>query len=123
MGQSLLNKFAALSQEATDLQEQIERMHENPELQKEFEFRDKLMSLMQEYGKSTPDVLALLMPSPDDAEEKGVRKRAKRKMKTYKNPTTGEVIETRGGNHRTLKAWKQEHGSDVVESWVVDAAG
>lgn len=38
-------------------------------------------------------------------------------MKTYKNPHSGEVIETKGGNHKTLKEWKAEHGSDLVESW------
>ncbi|EGH26812.1 hypothetical protein PSYMO_37207, partial [Pseudomonas amygdali pv. mori str. 301020] len=32
----------------------------------------------------------------------------------YKHPKTGEVIETKGGNHKVLKEWKAEHGADVV---------
>ncbi|MGE8457076.1 MAG: H-NS histone, partial [Pseudomonas alloputida] len=33
------------------------------------------------------------------------------------NPHNGEVIETKGGNHKTLKEWKATWGGDVVESW------
>jgi hypothetical protein len=29
----------------------------------------------------------------------------------------GEVIETKGGNHKTLKEWKAKWGGDVVEGW------
>jgi hypothetical protein len=39
-------------------------------------------------------------------------------VKVYKNPHTGEVVETKGGNHKTLKEWKAEYGSDTVESWL-----
>jgi len=39
-------------------------------------------------------------------------------VKLYKNPNTGEIIETKGGNHKGLKEWKAEHGSDTVESWL-----
>lgn len=35
-----------------------------------------------------------------------------------KNPHTGEVVETKGGNHKTRKEWKAEHGSVNVESWL-----
>jgi hypothetical protein len=41
-----------------------------------------------------------------------------RQVKIYKNPHTGEVVETKGGNHKTLKEWKAEHGSATVESWL-----
>jgi hypothetical protein len=39
-------------------------------------------------------------------------------FKVYKNPHTGEVVETKGGNHNQLKEWKAEHGSETVESWL-----
>ena len=44
--------------------------------------------------------------------------RKPRQVKIYKNPNTGEVVETKGGNHKTLKEWKAEHGSATVESWL-----
>jgi hypothetical protein len=31
------------------------------------------------------------------------------------------VIKTKGGNHKGLKAWKDEYGADVVETWAVVA--
>jgi hypothetical protein len=39
-------------------------------------------------------------------------------LKVYKNPHTGEVVETKGGNHKILKEWKIEHGSDIDERWL-----
>ncbi|MCY1461647.1 hypothetical protein D9M71_793250 [compost metagenome] len=44
--------------------------------------------------------------------------RKPREVKRYKNPHSGEVVETKGGNHKILKQWKQEHGSETVESWL-----
>ncbi len=76
---------------------------------------------MKEYDKSAADVLALLDPKPVAAtstQAPGTARR-KRKLKVYKNPNTGEVVETRGGNQKTLKAWKEEHGDETVESWLV----
>ncbi|MNG28486.1 hypothetical protein D3C84_1137530 [compost metagenome] len=44
--------------------------------------------------------------------------RKPRQIKIYKNPNSGEVVETKGGNHKTLKEWKAQYGSDTVESWL-----
>jgi hypothetical protein len=41
-----------------------------------------------------------------------------RRIKTLINPRTGEVVETKGSNHKTLKEWKTKHGSNEVESWL-----
>ncbi|MEN1494583.1 histone-like nucleoid-structuring protein, MvaT/MvaU family, partial [Pseudomonas aeruginosa] len=49
------------------------------------------------------------------AQEKGTRK--PRELKVYKNPHNGELVQTKGGNHAVLKAWKAEHGAETVESW------
>ncbi|OTH38125.1 transcriptional regulator, partial [Pseudomonas aeruginosa] len=39
-------------------------------------------------------------------------------VKVYRNPETGEVVETKGGNHRVLKSWKEQHGAKTVNSWL-----
>lgn len=39
-------------------------------------------------------------------------------VKVYKNSHTGEVIETKGGNHKAPREWKAKFGSDTVESWL-----
>lgn len=41
-----------------------------------------------------------------------------RKVKTYKNPKTGEIVGTKDGNNKVLKLWKQEFGAETVESWL-----
>lgn len=41
----------------------------------------------------------------------------RRRMKRYRNPHTGEVVHTRGANHRTLNLWRQKYGRDMVDSW------
>ncbi|WP_282706491.1 DNA binding protein [Pseudomonas syringae] len=40
-----------------------------------------------------------------------------RPVMRYRNPLTGEVLETKGTNHKTLRQWKAAHGRDLVESW------
>lgn len=72
-------------------------------------------------GNAQPSRLNLLDPQRQAPKASGTTAtgRAKRKLKIYKNLNTGEVVETCGGNHKTLKAWKDEHGAETVESWVV----
>lgn len=38
-------------------------------------------------------------------------------LRRYRNPYTGEVVETRGSNHNRLKEWKKKYGLDAVTSW------
>ena len=90
-------------------------------LKKEIEFETKLRALLAEYGYSLPNVINLLDPkagrraSTTEAKS-GTRK--PREVKVYKNPESGEVVETKGGNHKTLKEWKAKYGADKVESWL-----
>ncbi|WP_302138597.1 histone-like nucleoid-structuring protein, MvaT/MvaU family [Halomonas alkalicola] len=120
---SLINEYMQMEQQLKQLQANMEKLQNDKRLQSELEFKDRLESLMREFDKSAADVIALLNPKPAAAAPKAASApagaRRKRKLKIYKNPNTGEVVETRGGNHKTLKAWKDEHGSDTVESWLV----
>lgn len=48
----------------------------------------------------------------------------RRQTRKYTNPHTGEVVKTRGGNHRVLNEWRKRYGADVVDGWwVVAEAG
>jgi len=44
--------------------------------------------------------------------------RRARQTKVYRNPHNGEVVETKGGNHKILKQWKEQYGADAVEGWL-----
>lgn len=118
---SLINEYRATEEAIKELQERLKNLSQDDKLKKELEFEGKLRSLMAEYQKSLRDIISLL--DPDSRTSKAGRtakaapsKRARR-IKQYKNPNSGEVIETKGGNHKTLKEWKAKWGSDVVESW------
>ncbi|MCP1605549.1 histone-like nucleoid-structuring protein MvaT [Pseudomonas citronellolis] len=118
---SLINEYRATEEAIKELQERLKSLEKDDKLKKELEFEEKLRTLMGGYGKSLRDILALLDPdaklskAPRAAKTTG-SKRA-RKVKQYKNPHNGEVIETKGGNHKTLKEWKAKWGADTVESW------
>ena len=112
-----------MEQQLKQLQSELDKLQNDDRLKAELEFKEKLEALMREFDKSAADVIALLNPKPAAAASAAAPAsggtRRKRKLKIYKNPHTGEVVETRGGNQKTLKAWKDEHGSDTVESWLV----
>ena len=115
---SQLAAYRELQRQIADLAEQQRRLEEDSDFAREIEFEEKVKALIQEVGFSKSQVISILFPDEQTAPAvAGTRK--PRKTKVYKNPHTGEVIETKGGNHKTLKAWKDKHGAEVVKSWAV----
>lgn len=118
---SALQEFRSLQQTIRELTDRMNSLSNDSKLKQEIEFEEKLRALMAQYNKSLKDVVAILDPESKLGNGKPAKssgtKRA-RKVKQYKNPHTGEVIETKGGNHKVLKEWKEKYGSDTVESWV-----
>ena len=121
---SKLAEFRQLEQQLAAQMAELEALKNDSGLKKEIEFETKLRALLDEYGYSLRNVVDLLDPqqasrrAPATATESKVGTRKPRQVKIYKNPHSGEVVETKGGNHKTLKEWKAEYGSDVVESWL-----
>ncbi|WP_106478035.1 histone-like nucleoid-structuring protein, MvaT/MvaU family [Phytohalomonas tamaricis] len=120
---SLINEYTKKEQLLKQLQAELQQLEQDDRLKAEIEFKDKLEALMSEYSKNPGDVIQMIAPERAEqdkavASNEAQSSRRKRKLKVYKNPNTGEVIETRGGNHKTLKAWKEEYGNDTVESWL-----
>jgi len=119
---SRLAEFRKLEQQLAAQLAELETLKNDDGLKKEIEFETKLRDLLAKHGYSLRDVINILDPQAASrkgapiAQEKATRRA--RTVKVYKNPHNGEIVETKGGNHKTLKAWKAEHGSDVVESWV-----
>lgn len=120
---SRLAEFRKLEQTLAAQLAELESMKNDEGLKREIEFEQKLRSLLEKYGCSLRDVINILDPqSARRAPGVTVRQPAQRKarqVKVYKNPHNGEIVETKGGNHKLLKQWKQEHGSEEVESWLV----
>ncbi|WP_421560344.1 histone-like nucleoid-structuring protein, MvaT/MvaU family [Pseudomonas sivasensis] len=117
---SKLAEFRQLEKHLAEQLQALEALKGDAGLQKEIDFEKKLRYLLAKYGYSLKDVINLLDPQAGRlapvSEPKATRKA--RKVKVYKNPHTGEIIETKGGNHRELKEWKSQHGAATVESWL-----
>lgn len=119
---SRLAEFRKLEQQLAAQLAELETLKNDDGLKREIEFETKLRNLLAEHGYSLRDVINILDPQAASRKgaqvvpEKGTRRA--RTVKVYKNPHNGEIVETKGGNHKTLKQWKGQYGSDVVESWV-----
>ncbi|MBT2375392.1 histone-like nucleoid-structuring protein, MvaT/MvaU family [Pseudomonas fluorescens] len=118
---SKLVEFRQLERSLAEQLQALEALKESAGLKREIEFEAKLRALLAEYGFSLLGVINLLDPqagrSATMVEPKAVIRRS-RQIKTYKNPHTGGVVETKGGNHKILKEWKSEYGTATVESWL-----
>ncbi|KKN65678.1 hypothetical protein LCGC14_0479030 [marine sediment metagenome] len=122
---SVLKDYIQKEQMLKQLQEELQVLENNSELKKELEFKEKLQVLMTEHGKLARDVCEILDPSYRSTSAKTDKAvstdgRKKRLLKVYKNPHSGEVVETRGGNHKVIQEWKAEFGNEEVVSWVVE---
>ncbi|MEA8592622.1 DNA binding protein [Pseudomonas aeruginosa] len=117
---SLINEYRATEEAIKELQGRLKNLENNDQLKKELEFSEKLRELMGQYGKSLRDIVAILDPESARKPRLSVTSaggKRNRKVKRYTNPHSNEVIETKGGNHKTLKEWKAKWGADTVESW------
>lgn len=118
---SKLAEFKALEAALAAQLKQLSELKNDGALQREIEFEEKLRKLMGEYSVSLKDIINLLAPqarnkatSPNKVSRD---KRRERELKAYKNPETGELVETKGGNNKVLKAWKSKYGDETVASW------
>lgn len=117
---SRLAEFRQLEQQLAAQLAELEAMKNDGSLKKEIEFEKKLRALMEEYNINLGGLIAIIDPQASRrapvAASTGQRKA--RELKIYVNPQNGERVETKGGNHKTLKAWKEQYGADVVEGWL-----
>lgn len=116
---SIIAEYKALEAQIAEQQKRLEALKGDEKLKREIEFETKLRALLADYNYSPRNVIALLDPNAAKtaaAPVKGARR--ERVLKRYKNPNNGEVVETKGGNHKVLKAWKEQYGTETVESWL-----
>lgn len=114
---SLVAQRRSLEEQRDALDRQI--LHLKQETEAIIEVSERIRQEAKE--RNIPLLEIALALVPDLA--KGVRaepvaQKRTRPMKRYTNPNNGEVIETKGGNHSLLKAWKAKYGASVVETWL-----
>ncbi|HBO3146303.1 histone-like nucleoid-structuring protein, MvaT/MvaU family [Pseudomonas aeruginosa] len=118
---SRLAEFRAAEKALAEQIAHLESLKNDASLKREIQFEEQLKKLMSEYDKSLRDIIAILDPESrlkNGKPQAATSQRRARVSKVYKNPHTGEVVETKGGNHKVLKAWKAEYGNDAVDSWL-----
>lgn len=123
---SKLNTYFEKKRTLDRLSEELRELEESKDLEREFEIVEKLKSMMSDYGISAGYLNGLLgqidpsitKPSKSGASSKeSTQGGHKRRLMRFENPHTGEVVETRGGNHSVLKKWRLEYGKETVNSW------
>ena len=116
---SKLDQYYSTKKALEELSAQLKKLESDQELKKALEFQEKLRKLMSDYNKDANDVMQVLGVSQSSNKTQGKKSTgAKRALKTYKNPNTGEIVKTRGGNHKVLNAWRSQYGKDKVDSWL-----
>lgn len=128
-----MSKYASYV-ETMDALEELKRkaalLEKDESVQKVIGFQAKLNDLMEKYKVSRADVLqmwgveekiskATKAPKSAKPAKAGDKRFQARPLKTYKNPHTGEVVKTKGGNHKVLNAWRETFGKDVIDAWMV----
>ena len=116
---SIIAEYKALEAQIAEQQKRLEALKGDEKLKREIEFETKLRALLADYNYSLRNVIALLDPNAAKSSVTPVKgARRERALKRYKNPKNGEIVETKGGNHKVLKAWKEQYGAETVESWL-----
>lgn len=81
-------------------------------------FEAKLQALLLSYKMGLADMILILDPGFAAGKVGGVsmekRSRRPREVKIYRNPLTGETVESKGGNNKLLGNGKQDLG---VKRW------
>lgn len=117
---SKLAEFKALEAQLAEQLAQLDALKNDDGFKREIEFEKKLRALLADYSFSLREVKLILDPHarPERSDPAARQQRRERQVKVYLNPNNGERIETKGGNHKLLKAWKAEYGAEKVESWL-----
>lgn len=117
---SLIHEHNQLKRIIEDAHARIAIIETDPQFASDKEFETKLRSLLAEYHRSLRDVKNLLDPEsrrPEAFRTAEPKTRRARQVMRYTHPDSGEIVDTKGGNHRTLKAWNEKFGKDVVKGW------
>lgn len=118
---SKVAQFQQLQAKLKAMEVEVEQLRNDPRVQRSQECLGMLKELMAEYDMSLEDLVALVKPGAvvvmGDKAVAAPRTRAPRRTKHYKNPHTGEQVSTRGGNHSTLREWREQWGAEAIEGW------
>ena len=118
-------KKSEIERKMAQLESELKNIEKSAAYRKEAAVMKALNDLKKKHGYSKSDLIALLQsdsPAPTKRGKKQsvAKKRKPRKLKIFKNPKTGEIVKTRGGNHKVLKSWKAKYKLSDIDDWLVE---
>ena len=120
---SVTSKKSALEKQLAQIEKELKSIERSAAFKKENAISKALNSLMKKHGCSKNDIISILQGDSTVTAKRAVASSSKtrkpRKLKVFNNPHTGETVETRGGNHKVLKAWKSEYNLANIDEWLV----
>ena len=122
---NISKRKAALEKQKAQIEKELKNIERSAAFKKENAIRRSLDILMKKHGCSKNDLIVLLQGSSSACAKSGRKPtkastRKPRMLKIYENPTTGETVETRGGNHKVLNAWREKYKSANIEDWIIE---
>ena len=119
----LSSKKVALELKLAQIEKELKSIERSSAFKKENAISKALNNLMRKHGCTKNDLISILQHDIAAPAKRSVasssKSRKPRKLKVFKNPNTGETVETRGGNHKVLKAWKSEYNLANIDEWLV----
>ena len=120
---NISSKKASLERQLAKIEKELKSIERSAAFRKELAISRALNNLIQKHGCSKNDLISILQGDSIVPAKKATassrKTRKPRKLKIFKNPSTGETVETRGGNHKVLKAWKSKYGLASIDEWLV----
>ena len=120
----LTTKKAAIEEKMAQLEKELKSIETSAAFKKENAVKRALSNLMKKHACSKNELITLLQSDEASPVKRGKKslptKRKPRKLKVFQNPATGESVETRGGNHKVLKAWKVQYNLENINDWLVE---
>ena len=118
-------KKSEIERKMAKLESELKNIEKSAAFRKEAAFMKALNNLMKKHGYSKSDLITLLQsdsptPTKRGRKKSADKKRKARKLKIFKNPKTGEIVKTRGGNHKVLKSWKAKYKLSNIDDWLVE---
>ena len=100
----ITEKKAAIEKKLAELEKQLKSIENSAAFKKENTVRRALANLMKKHDCSKNELITLLQGNESKPVKRSnkstANSRKPRKLKVFKNPETGQTVETRGGNHK-----------------------
>lgn len=123
---SIVKEFRETEKMLKQLEERALEIKSSQDYRLEKELGEMVRALMVEYKKSLREIIALVEPELmkkiiklEAGGNQTKRKNKPRNVRRYTNPHTGDVVETKGGNHKVLREWREKWGREAIDSWGV----